>query len=263
MRVAGGGTIIRVVAAAPHRRWRLAARTPTTTPSPDGNVAEFIGLAGSAGGERVRVYRLSEHPIEPGRLGRIFRCSTVMVNVLAEDDQPRDPTKLSPAPPRRLRAGVAAGPRRLRAPHAGAWTPDSSTWRDDEHHHCVAPAVVVIPPPLIHTSQSVGAMHHWLIDVFAPPRLDFSQRPGWVLNADEYPMPESQRAATPISATLGGRRDGGRTARGAGVGGRRRSRRRSACARRCARGWRVGTSLSNTTPGWWSNSIRITGLCTR
>ena len=69
------------------------------------------------------------------------------------------------------------------------WTPDSTTWRDDEHQACHAPAVVVIPPPLVHTSQAVGAMHHWLIDVFAPPRHDFSERPGWVLNADDYPMP--------------------------------------------------------------------------
>ncbi len=58
------------------------------------------------------------------------------------------------------------------------WTPDGSTWRDDEHHHCTAPAVVVIPPPLIHTSQSVGAMQHWLIDVFAPPRRRLLPAPG-------------------------------------------------------------------------------------
>lgn len=69
------------------------------------------------------------------------------------------------------------------------WTPDSTAWRDDEHRHCTSPAIVVIPPGPTHTSQAVGDMRHWLIDVFVPPRADFSARPGWVLDADEYPLP--------------------------------------------------------------------------
>ena len=70
------------------------------------------------------------------------------------------------------------------------WTPDLTTWRDDEHHHSQGPSIVVIPPPIVHTSEAVGHMRHFLVDVFAPPRVDFSERPGWVLNADDYPTPD-------------------------------------------------------------------------
>jgi len=184
-----GGTLVRIFAAA--RAPDLAARCANAVDyaAGDPNVAEFVAWPDPSAGFATRVYRLADYPPEPGRLGAIFRCTTVMVNVFPQDDAPRDPTKLSPHHHddfEQVSLQIAGDyVHHMRVP----WSPDASTWRDDEHHHCASPAVVVIPPPLIHTTQSLGTMRHWLIDVFSPPRLDFSQRPGWVLNAADYPMP--------------------------------------------------------------------------
>jgi hypothetical protein len=184
------GTVIRIFAAAIEPQLAALCANAGEYDIPDHNVAAFAAWPDSPSGARIRVYPLGNYPAEPGRLGRIFRCSTVMVNVFEEDPNPRDPAKLSPHHHddfEQISLQVDGDyVHHMRV----AWAPDSGTWRDDDHHHTKAPAVVVIPPPLIHTSQSVGQMPHWLIDVFAPPRLDFSMRPGWVLNADEYPMPD-------------------------------------------------------------------------
>ncbi len=187
--VTAPGIIVRVLAAgtAPEAADRCANAADYV--EHDHNVAPFVAWPGATDGDRIRVHLLADHPLEDGRLGRILRCSTVMVNVLPEDDRPRDPTKLSPHHHddfEQVSLQVHGDyVHHFRVP----WTPDATTWRDDEHVACSGPAVVVIPPPLIHTSQAVGEMRHWLIDVFAPPRRDFSERPGWVLNADDYPMP--------------------------------------------------------------------------
>lgn len=185
------GNLIRIFAAAiePH----LAARSANAAdyePS-DPNVAPYAPWPAPTDGERIRVYRLADYPSEAGRLGSIFRCSTAMVNVFDPHDEPRDPTKMSPHHHDDFEQVSLQMDGDYVHHMRVAWTPDMTAWRDDEHAHCEGPSTVVIPPPIIHTSQAVGQMRHFLVDVFAPPRVDFSERPGWVLNADEYPMPSS------------------------------------------------------------------------
>ena len=140
------------------------------------------------GGDKVRVYPLSEVPDEPGRFGRIFRTRAFMVNFLPDSDGPRDPGKLSPHTHddfEQLSLAVRGEyVHHIRTP----WLADSTAWRDDEHVTLGSPSVAIIPPPTVHTSQAHAAGPNKLIDIFSPPRVDFSEKPGWVLNADEYPM---------------------------------------------------------------------------
>jgi len=45
-----------------------------------------------------------------------------------------------------------------------------------------------MPPPPIYTIRGMIPGVNQL-DTFSPPRMDFSMKPAWVLNADAYPMP--------------------------------------------------------------------------
>jgi hypothetical protein len=67
------------------------------------------------------------------------------------------------------------------------WTANQHEWREDEHEKCLSPSVCVIPPRVIHTSAPTDPGDNVLVDIFSPPREDFSDMPGWVLNADDYP----------------------------------------------------------------------------
>ena len=136
-------------------------------------------------GFRLRVYRLADTPIAPGRFGRIFRTTNLMVNFLAEEPAPRDRMKLSPHfhdDFEQISLAVKGTfVHHIRYP----WGPDSTQWRPDESREIATPSICIIPPPTIHTTQGIGA-HQQLIDIFSAPREDFSAS-GWVLNEKDYP----------------------------------------------------------------------------
>lgn len=153
------------------------------------NVAPIVPWPEPDGGYRVRTYDLTVPTLGTPPF-RIFRCSSFMVNYIAARTGPRDTSKMSPHDHTDFEqlSLVLEGEyiHHLRWP----WTTDLNEWRDDEHESVGAPSLTVIPPPALHTSQSIGEGSNQLIDLFSPPRRDFSLQDGWVLNAADYPMPD-------------------------------------------------------------------------
>jgi hypothetical protein len=164
--------------------------------APVADVAPLTPWPDPVGGFVLRTYFLDDYPVIPGVLGRIFRTTNLMVNVFRPDPGPRDPEKLTPHVhddfEQASLALIGDFEHHIRYP----WTSRRSEWRDDEHFACSSPSVMVIPAGTLHTSQGVAPGTNWLMDVFGPPRRDFSERPGWVRNAEDYPAPESVLGAT-------------------------------------------------------------------
>ena len=140
------------------------------------------------GGFGLKIYDLAGGLAE-GDKTRVYRSSNMMINILRERTVARDPRTMSPHNHEDFEQGSitlsGVHVHYLRTP----WVPDLSVWRPDEAVEVGAPSVTVIPPPLIHTTRNLGDGPALLVDLFCPPRADFSLRPGMVRNAAEYPLP--------------------------------------------------------------------------
>lgn len=183
--ITGAGPVVRLLSTQ-SADMAEKAQNAATYAGPHPQIPPFEPWPAPPDGLRIRSYTL-DVPDEDGRFGKIFRCTTFMVNVFPPQIGPRDPAKLSPHHHDDFeQCSLAIGgvyEHHLRWP----WTANKAEWRDDEHQRCGSPSVCIIPPRVIHTSAAVDPGVNLLVDIFAPPREDFSRMPGWVLNADDYP----------------------------------------------------------------------------
>lgn len=188
----GRGDVVQVMTSRSDLEANAAANAEMyMTPAP--SVAPLELWPSPPGGHQVRSYSL-DVPADPTRFGRIWRCRGLMVNVLDPLIGPRDPTKLSPHAHSDFEQGSLALSGEYIHHIRWPWGPDGNSWKDDLHQRCGSPSLAVIPAATVHTSQAVAPDANQLVDIFAPPRRDFSQQPGWVLNADEYPVPATSEA---------------------------------------------------------------------
>jgi hypothetical protein len=161
----------------------------------DPNIPPFKPWPAPPAGYKLRVYDLWKERT-PGKIGPIWRCTTIMLNFPPPGNGPRDLTKMSPHSHDDFDqcSLVLAGSflHNMRWP----WGLNKYEWRPDEYPITESPSATIIPARVIHSSETVHKTNNRMADIFAPPRLDFSLQEGWIQNADEYPLPEREEEQT-------------------------------------------------------------------
>jgi mannose-6-phosphate isomerase-like protein (cupin superfamily) len=155
-------------------------------PNPD--IAPLVAWPDPIDGFKIRYYKLSDYSKGDSNM-RVFRTAKLMINPLLKRVVPRDITKLSPHQHIDFEQGSLAMSgtyiHHMRYP----WGPDLNFWHADEAIELKSPSLQIIPPKVLHTSRNIGDEHGYLIDIFAPPRVDFTLK-NIVCNASEYPLPQ-------------------------------------------------------------------------
>ena len=158
------------------------------------DVAPLVHWPEPVGGFKLRHYPLGDY-VRADNSMRLFRCTNLMINIFLPQTKPRDPKKMTPHSHADYEQGSLSLSgsyiHHLRYP----WTADLGAWREDDHALVFSPSLCIMTAKVVHTSQAVGTERTRLVDVFCPPRVDFSLKPGLVNNADEYPMPAQASVA--------------------------------------------------------------------
>ena len=185
--VRGGGQVVCVFSHHAEDLLALASNVADyASPTPD--VAPLVPWPTPADGFHLRSYDVAQFTQEGSNM-RIFRSTNLMVNVMTQRMVARDVRKLSP----HSHADFEQGSLALRGQWVHhtryPWVADMTAWRDDAHIEVGSPSLTVIPPQVVHTSRNVNDNGAWLLDIFAPPRMDFAGKPGKVANESHYPLP--------------------------------------------------------------------------
>lgn len=183
---ASDGTLVRIFAPPPAELTEKAVNN-SSYDQPHPNVGPLELWPMPHRGYKLRIYQYDKLPSDARR---VFRSRNIMINWAANYAGPRDVTRLSPHKHddfEQISLCIEGSyVHHVRYP----WESDSTTWMEDDHIEIDTPSITIMPPPALHTSVGMGERNS-LVDIFAPPRMDFSL--GGMVNVEnaaEYPMPE-------------------------------------------------------------------------
>lgn len=145
-------------------------------------------------GFKLRHYPLAQYADPNGERiqPRVFRSTNMLVNIFAHYFTRRDTTALSPHWHDDFeQASLTLNGTWVHHTRYN-WGADLAEWQADDHTEMPTPSVMIIPARAVHTSRDIGedGAESSLYDIFCPPRMDFASKPGFVINEDEYPLPE-------------------------------------------------------------------------